>query len=88
MDQGISLFKLNDFMIFQVYSKSSSKLGKDLSVTLHSSDIIASEKLVEFGNILPGITIALGNSMPFIKKMNEIKWWHAFTHEFVPHIFF
>ena len=48
-------------------------MKKDLNVTLHVSDIIANEKLVEFGNILLGRVVALGNSAPLVKKISEIK---------------
>ena len=58
---------------YQVFFKSICKLGKDLDVTLRASDIIASEKLVKIGNILLGEFVALGNSMPFVKKISEIK---------------
>jgi len=62
-------------------------LRKDLEVTLHASKIIASEQLVEFDDILLGEFVALGNSTSFVKKIDEIKWWHVFTHEFVLYIF-
>jgi len=58
----------------KAYFKSISKLGKDLDVTLHSSNIIASEKLVEFSNIILGGFVTLGNSAPLVKKISEIKW--------------
>jgi len=58
-----------------------------LNVSLNASDIITSEKLVEFGKILLGRSVALGNSTTFIKKIIEIKWWHVVTHEFILHIF-
>ena len=54
---------------------------------MHASNIIASEKLFEFGNILLGGFVTLGNSAPFIKKISRIKWWHVITHEFVLYIF-
>jgi len=56
LDEGISHFKISDSMIpklkHQVFFKSISKLRKDLDVTLHASNIIATEKLVESDNIL------------------------------------
>ena len=91
MDQGISLCKISDSIIpklkYQVFYKYISKLKKILDVTLYASDIIASEKLVEFSNILLSRYVALGNLVPLVKRISEIKWWHIFIHKFVLHIF-
>ena len=44
-----------------------------MDVTLHASDVLASKKLVKFGNILLDEFVVLGNSEPLVKKISEIK---------------
>ena len=97
MNQSIRLIKISDSMIlkltYQVFFKSISKLREDLDVTLHASYIIASEKLIDFHNILTSLLVlggfvALGNSVPFVKKISEIKYGGTYLSMKLSFIYF